>query len=342
MTDRTTSRAGLLAAGAASSYLAYRAVKRGRYSFKGRTVVITGASRGLGLLMARRLAREGARLALIARHLDDLTRAARELRCFTGVGIYACDIRSRLDVDQTVANIVSEMGTIDVLINNAGVIQSGPIEHTTLDDFNNAMATHFWGPLFMIRASLPFLETPGRIVNIASIGGKIAVPHLAPYCASKFALVGLSDSLRNELAASGIAVTTVCPGLMRVGSHIGAIFKGDHEREFMAFSLGAATPLTAMSGNRAARKIIEACRRGDASLTLGVQAKTGALLNTVAPGLMARTMELANWVLPKPNGAAGDVGIPGWQLRSARKRHLVTALIDRAAARNNETASLHL
>ena len=122
MTTRGT-RTALLAAGAAAGFLGYRASRRQRYSFAGRTVVITGASRGLGLLMARRLAREGARLALIARHGDDLARAGAELLQHTDVGIYPCDVRDRPAVDDTIDAIAADFGRIDVVINNAGVIQ---------------------------------------------------------------------------------------------------------------------------------------------------------------------------------------------------------------------------
>ena len=83
----------------------------------------------------------------------------------------------------------------------------------------------------------------GRIINIASIGGKIAVPHLLPYVASKFALVGLSEGLRAELARDRIYVTTVSPGLMRTGSHLNALFKGQHKKEFALFSVANASPL---------------------------------------------------------------------------------------------------
>jgi len=305
-------------------------------------VVITGGSRGLGLVLARRFAREGARLALIARHPDDLERARDELRRVTEVEVYPCDIRSQAEVDRAVATIAADFGRIDVVINNAGVIQGAPIEHATLDDFEQAMAVHFWGPLFMIRASMPFLSRPGRIVNISSIGGKIGVPHLAAYCASKFALVGLSDAIRSELSKSRIAVTTVCPGLMRVGSHLAAFFKGQHEREFLWFSLAAATPLSSISVDRAAAKIVNACRRGDPHLTISVQAKTAVVLNALLPGVVARALKLTNRVLPGPSGSEGDIPLPGWATRAAWSHPAVLALIDRAAERNNELASLRI
>ena len=130
----------------------------------------------------------------------------------------------------------------------------------TYDDYQQAMNVHFWGALHCTEAVLPDMRRRqcGRIVNIASIGGLIAVPHLAPYSASKFALVGYSDALRAEVAKDGIRVTTVCPGLMRTGSAINALMKGRHDAEFAWFAALSSMPVVSISANRAARKIVEA------------------------------------------------------------------------------------
>ena len=112
----------------------------------------------------------------------------------------------------------------------------------------------------------------GRIVNISSVGGKVAVPHLVPYTTSKFALVGLSDGMRAELGRENIIVTTVCPGLMRTGSHLNALFKGKHAEEFTWFSIIDSLPISSIDARRAARQIIEACRRGDPQLLISIQA----------------------------------------------------------------------
>src|ERR1700745_2225324 len=121
----------------------------------------------------------------------------------------------------------------------------------------------------------------GRIVNISSVGGKVATPHFAPYSASKFALTGFSDAIRAELAHDNIQVTTVAPGLMRTGSHVNAKFKGNHEAEFAWLSASAGAPVISMDADRAARKILAACRRGQPSLTLTFVAR-GALAATLA------------------------------------------------------------
>ena len=135
----------------------------------------------------------------------------------------------------------------------------------------------------------------GRIVNIASIGGQIGVPHMVPYTASKFALNGYSQGLRAELAKDGIYVTTVCPGLMRTGSPRNAMFKGQHRAEYAWFSIIGGMPFISMNADRAARQIISACRYGKAKVTLSLFAKIGAAANTLAPELMA---DATSWPHP--------------------------------------------
>lgn len=208
---------------------ALRAVRA--ISFDGRVVVITGGSRGLGLLVARLLASEGARLALIARDPAELQRASIDLEERGSVPLtIPCDVGDRAQAEGAIQQVVQHFGRIDVIVNDAGTIEVGPVEHMMVADFESAMRVHFWGPLYLTLAALPHLrqttDRSGRVVNISSIGGRIAVPHLLPYCASKFALTGLSDGLRAELSKDGIRVTTVLPGLMRTGSPYNAWFKG--------------------------------------------------------------------------------------------------------------------
>ena len=166
------------------------------------------------------------------------------------------------------------------------------------------MDVHFWGPLRLMLEVIPEMlqRKEGRIVNIASVGGKVAVPHMAPYCASKFALAGVSDALRHELASFGIRITTVSPGLMRTGSHINARFKGRHRQEFAWFAISAAAPLISMDAKRAARKIIDAAGQGKPALDLGLPARLLIIAGAVAPSLVGRAMALVNRLLPAPNG----------------------------------------
>ena len=206
-----------------------RPLKKRKFTYRGRVAIITGGSRGLGLLMARRLKEQGARLVLLARNKEELRRAEDELDDGSGtVRAIVCDVTERQHVQHAVEAAFQRFGRIDVLINNAGIIQVGPIEHMTYGDFQLAMNVHFWGALHCTEAVLPHMRRhrSGRIINIASIGGLVAVPHLAPYSASKFALVGYSNAVRAEVAKYGIRVTTVCPGLMRTGSAVNALMKG--------------------------------------------------------------------------------------------------------------------
>ncbi|HEV8577713.1 MAG TPA: SDR family oxidoreductase [Thermoanaerobaculia bacterium] len=332
--------AAILLAGAGMAAAARALRRRPPIQFRDRVAVVTGGSRGLGLLMARELAAEGARLAILARDPAELDLARRELAAISGYRVLAvpCDVGDREEVRWAIDTVAGRFGRLDILINNAGTIQVGPLEHMRVEDFEEALRVHFWGPLYATLAALRHLrqQPTARIVNIASIGGRIVIPHLLPYSASKFALVGLSDGLRAELAKEGIYVTTVCPGLMRTGSHVNARFKGKREEELAWFAVGGALPPSSMSGRRAARRILEACRYGEPSLILTPQARAAAALSALAPNLTARVMELAARLLPGPAGNDGDEARPGWQHTSRWVPSALTRLVDEAAVENNE------
>jgi NAD(P)-dependent dehydrogenase (short-subunit alcohol dehydrogenase family) len=333
-----TAVAGVAAVGAALFTLARRAARA--ISFDGKSVLIVGGSRGLGLVIARQLALEGARVTLAARDLDELERAARDLesRGASQVTTVVCDIRDRTQVERMVGEVAAARAGLDVLINDAGIIQVGPAAHMTIEDFENAMSTHFWGPLYTTLAALPHLKqsaTP-RIVNISSIGGKIAVPHLLPYSASKFALVGLSAGLHHELAREGIRVTTVCPGLMRTGSTYNARFKGKHRLEFAWFHLADAVPGLSVDAGSAARQIIESCRRGDAELVISLPARLAVVAQALCPNTMAALMSVTNRLLPKAAGADGNEDRSGWQSVSRAAPSVLSRSSDRATLENNE------
>ncbi len=333
-------RALSLTALAAGGWTTYRWAerRRRRIDFRGRVALVTGGSRGLGLAIARELARRGARLALVARTESDLDAAGAIVR-ETGAEVITitADVSNRADADNAVDLTLRAFGSLDILINNAGVIRVGPLENAHLEDFGQAMDTHFWGPLHMMSAALPAMirAKGGRIVNIASIGGKVAVPHLAPYSASKFALVGLSDAVRNELGHHEIFVTTVCPGLMRTGSHINAETKGDHEREYAWFAIADSMPGVSVAATRAADKIVDACRDGDPHLTIGLAARAAIVANALAPGVVGDVLAAVNRLLPDPT-ADGDDARTGWNSQSRLAPSILTRRADRAVAPLNE------
>jgi short-subunit dehydrogenase len=326
-------------AAAATAVLVVRA--RRRIDFDDKVVVISGASRGLGLELARGFGAEGANLVLLARDERNLAQSADELRR-RGVRVttVVCDVSEDRKVRDAVASIIADAGRVDVLVNNAGTIQVGPVENMGIDDYESALRVHFWGPFYLMREITPHMKArrQGRIVNIASIGGKVAVPHLLPYAASKFALVGLSEGMRAELLKDGIYVTTVCPGLMRTGSHFNAYFKGQHKKEYALFAIANASPLFSTDAEAAARRIIEACRYGTAEIVITPQARLLRLANSLFPNLMAEILALVNQALPKTRGPSGDTLRRGIESRSPIARSALTRLADRAAERNNELA----
>jgi len=336
-------RAGMLMVGAgvgalvAAGAMVARA-RRNRYHLKDRTVLITGGARGLGLVLAREVVAQGARVGICSRSQEELDTAAAELRAAGGeVFAATCDVTDRDAVEEWVSAARARLGHVDVLINNAGIIEVGPLDAMTLEDFERTMQVHFWGALHTTLAVLPAMRArrEGRIVNIASIGGKIAVPHLLPYTASKFALVGLSAGLHAELAKDGVAVTTVIPGTMRTGSHLRARFKGAHEKEFAWFSILDSLPGTSIPAERAARQIVDALRRGDAEVVLGALAQAAVLIHGTLPGPTAEVLGLVNRLLPDSNDG-GQVAREGRESRSPLAPSWLTRLSDEAAARNNE------
>lgn len=321
----------------AGSALVYRALRPG-YTFKDKVVLITGGSRGLGLVLARELAAKGAQIAICARDRDELQRAKEDLEEHgTDAFDAICDMRDQSDVERMIADVRSRFGQIDVLINNAGVIQVGPLETQTQADFEDAMQIHFWGPFYAMQAVLPHMRErgEGRIVNISSIGGKIAVPHLAPYCASKFALAGLSSAFSTELSKDGVHVTTVYPGLMRTGSHINAFFKGQNEKEFALFSIANGLPFTSIGAERAARQIVKAAARGDAELVITPQAKAAVKINALFPNATNALLSATNRLLPS-DGGVGHGYATGLESASAASPSILTSLVDAASYRNNE------
>jgi short-subunit dehydrogenase len=206
----------------------------------------------------------------------------------------------------------------------------------TRQDFEQALAVSFWGAFNTIEAVLPSMQArrQGRIVNIASIGGKISVPHLLPYCVGKFALVGYSDGLRSELAPHGITVTTVSPGLMRTGSARQAIFKGNHESEHAWFKISDSLPLLTVSAEHAAEEILDAVRQGSAQCVVSLPAKLGILMNTLFPEFSSDVICLVNRLLPTTT--AETDARKGKDLQFPSMLAPLTALTDAAAERNNE------
>jgi NAD(P)-dependent dehydrogenase (short-subunit alcohol dehydrogenase family) len=313
--------------------------RRPRYRFHQRVVAITGGSRGLGLALARAFAGHGARVALLARDAAELARAKATLPATAAVLTVECDVRDAMQARQAVATITAAWGGIDVLVNNAGVILSAPFEETADEDFAALMDVHLWGTLHMSRAALPCLRRRrgARIVNIVSIGGKVGVPHLTAYCASKFAQAGLSAAMGEELRASGVRVVTVFPGLMRTGSHLNARFKGKLAAEYRVFALAATLPGVSMSAARAARAIVEATRQGRAEAVVPFSVRQAARAAALAPGVAAAAFGVVSRALPSGHDRrAGRSAVRGADIGLSAPMRAVATLGGRAADRYNQ------
>ncbi|MBO0819852.1 MAG: SDR family NAD(P)-dependent oxidoreductase [Nocardiopsaceae bacterium] len=312
----------------------------------GEVAIVTGASRGLGLALARELGQRSARLVICARSADALNEAAADLRA-SGAEVTAvpCDLRDPEAAALLVDTAIRAYGRLDIVVNNAGIIQVGPVRDAEFADFQAAVDTMALAPVRLTLTALPVMRRQGhgRIVTVTSLGGKISVPHLLPYCTAKFAAVAFSEGLRAELGAGPVSVTTAVPGLMRTGSHLRALFRGQREKEFTWFSLGAALPLVSMDASRAARRIVSAMCDGQAEVILTPTAQVVARTAGIFPGLTIRLLRAFAATLPRSPQTAG----PGPELSEGR--HLrpaipqglfdrVTALARTAARRLNETS----
>jgi NAD(P)-dependent dehydrogenase (short-subunit alcohol dehydrogenase family) len=335
MVHRNFSVGSGIALGVAASMLLRR---RKPISLRGRTVFVTGGSRGLGLLLAKEYASRGAKVAISARDRSELQRAEAQLRKITDhVLTLEVDMTMREEVVLAIQRTEEHFDPLDILVNNAGTITVGPVETMTIDEYRDSINTHFWGPYFATMAVLPSFQRrrQGRIVNISSIGGKMSVPHLVPYSVGKFALTGFSEGLRAELLKDNIYVTTVCPGLMRTGSPRNALFKSNNEAEYAWFSISDALPLLSTSARRSACRIVNASVRGDAEVVLSLPAIVATKVHGLFPGMTTDLLGLMNVFLPPPGGIGRDIRT-GKQSSSSISPSWITILNEQAAQENNQ------
>jgi len=225
--------------------------------FTDQIVFITGASSGIGAAVALEFAREGAKVALAARRLDRLTSVKEEIESLGTTALaLECDVTDRESINRAVADTMAEFGRIDVVLANAGFGVSGAATRLETDDFRRQFETNVFGVIDTVYATLPHLmESKGRLAIVSSVMGRVGLPASAPYCASKFAVLGFAESIYFDLADHGVSVTCINPGI--VASEIRSV---NNRGEFTGKPDPASRRLI-MPTEVAARKMVRAIHR---------------------------------------------------------------------------------
>jgi short-subunit dehydrogenase len=263
---------------------------------EGQKVLITGASSGIGLALAAALAWKGAVLALTARRIDSLSEAAKGITSsFPNIPApltISCDVVDSESVSNLINQSVHHLGGIDILINNAGISVYGNTEMTSLVDFRSVMDVNYFGALHCMLEAIPHMKRAGKglIVNIASIAAKYGVPYLGAYCASKAALVSLSQSLGAELSRDGISVMNVFPNYTQTG-----IFENEKK---VGGARRPQCPYT--SASKVAESIIRAIERERRNLILSSKGNILAIFQGLVPSLIDKAMERIAFQLRDP------------------------------------------
>lgn len=284
-----------------------------KFKFKNKTAYITGGSRGLGLSLAWNILNRGGNVALIARDQEELADAYELLlREYPAnrIMIDVCDITKSDQLHQSFHRVVDHFEGIDVVINNAGAILVGPFAAMKIEDFEAQMRLHLFAVIEIVQMAREHFKSRGggRILNVCSLGGKLGVPHMAPYDASKFALAGFAQGVRGELALEKIFMTTAFPTVMRTGSPIQAVFKGDQKAEFSIFETLDNLPFLSMSADKAAKRMLDAVESGKSEVVLSLAAKARLLLGVLFPDTMNKAMDMATRILPKDSSKIAKTG----------------------------------
>ncbi|MCQ1535394.1 SDR family oxidoreductase [Methanosarcina sp. KYL-1] len=183
-------------------------------SLTGQTAIVTGGGRGIGRAVCLSLAKEGANIVIVARHREEIEETARMVKNIgTRALVIQADVRNEADVRDMILTTIEKCGRLDILVNNAGIAHRKPIEETSLKEYEEVMDTNVKGVFLCSKHAIPYLSKSdnGKIINISSGGGKHGLSDLSVYCASKFAVNGMTEALASELSGR-VMVYSVCPG----------------------------------------------------------------------------------------------------------------------------------
>jgi short-subunit dehydrogenase len=253
-----------------------------RMDVSGRVAVVTGASSGIGLAIARHLAREGVAVALGARRAERLDEAVRDIRAAGGRAVaVVTDVTVEADVQKLVEQARTAFGRLDILVCNAGFGYYGTVEETPPDTMQRLMNVNFIGTFLATRAALPVFRAQGsgHLIVISSIVGQRGIPQMSGYSATKAAQVGFAESLRSEFSGSGISVSVVYP------VSTDTEFRHAMERDF-GHSVSGLGPKQSMDD--VARAVTACVRRPTPEVYPHRASRALAVLNAVVPGMTDR------------------------------------------------------
>ena len=261
------------------------------------TAFITGASQGIGKATAMLFAKNGYDLIITARTEDKLDAVAKEIRLLNRQVIaVAADTSDRSAMESLIDTGLERFGKIDVLVNNAGVCMSAPMSETTIEDWERIINVNLWGYIYTINTLLPhFIERKqGNIINVGSFGGKVPLPKMTAYCTSKFAITGLTETLRLELEPQGIHVSGVHPSVTNSDFMERSIFKDKDPQELenrrKSMTQMLSSPLASQPED-VAKAIWNVVKHPQAEVVVG-SAKVPTFFNRLFPGLTQGMMQL--------------------------------------------------
>lgn len=251
---------------------------------------ITGASQGIGKATALLFAKNGYDLIITARTKDRLESVAEEIRSQNRqVLAITADTGDRLSIEALIKLGLEKFSQIDVLVNNAGICMTAPMAKTTIEEWERIINVNLWGYIYSINALLPhFLaRKQGTIVNVGSFGGKVPLPKMTAYCTTKYAITGLTETLRLELESQGIQVSGIYPSVTNTSFLERAVFKDSDPQQMKEL---LSSPLASQPED-VAQAIWNAVKYSQAEVIVG-SAKIPTLLSRLFPGITQGIMQL--------------------------------------------------
>lgn len=263
--------------------------------FRNKLALITGASSGIGEAIAVALAQQGAQLILSGRDLPRLQQV--EQRCAAlgaKVQVLAAEVSDEAQMQQLADSIHAQHAALDLLINNAGVVMGGLCWQVEPSDWRRLHEINVMGVVHGIRAFVPKMIARGQgghIVNMASVSGYVGAPGMSTYSASKFAVMGISESLRFELARHRIGVSAICPGFVKTPIQSKVKLVGDLDTPGGRARVDRDFSRTTLTAEQVAQRTLKAIRRNEAVASIGREAVMAQLLKRWAPSLLARALQ---------------------------------------------------